>query len=178
MADTKQHYYIAGLILVGGAVVLYYLWKQAQIPPTSPSEGSVQPPDIGQEISGYPSSNPINLGDVTIVSGASPASSYNLAHAISGVSATDPYGTGGACCDQDECEQVGYAVTVQRIDPKVIEGAQDNLLSYQHKITSDVEAARVNDSEHAATVQRAIPVKSVSVDSSTGTGQRVGFSAA
>lgn len=141
-STSKQHLMYAALVVTAGLVVLYLLWKSGQ-GGSSVASGTITPA-VGPQPQSYPNSQPINLGDVSIVEGSSPQSAYNVVGDIPTIAAADPWGSGGACdgC-KDDCDQVGTTVTTQKIDPALNDANVQNILSFKQKVTSGVDHARV-----------------------------------
>lgn len=139
----KKEHYIFGLIGIGAAIVLYWLWRESNAASQpSTATGAVIPTPSGQP--SYPNAQPINLGNVTINDGTAPASQF--AHASNTVPRVSIGTAHSDCgCDDDDCEQAGTPVTVQSIPQEVLQAASDNLAGFMAKVEppkSGVEAAR------------------------------------
>lgn len=133
----KQEHYIAGLVGIGAIIVLYLLWHESQATATAAPASAVPVPSGAPT---YPSAQPIHLGNVTL--GATPEQIASLAQ-LNPV-AVD---TSGPCgCDDNDCDEAGVTVTVQKIPEAVLKHATSQLSAFLNvppSPMSGVENARV-----------------------------------
>lgn len=126
----KQEHYIFGLLGIGAAIVLYFLWKESQAPATTVSQ-TVVPAAVDKQP--YPNSAPIQLGDVNIGT-ASPQQLYNIPSAdqlFGGVKIGTAHSDCG--CAENECEGAGLPVTVQTIPEHVVKQALKTYAAFAAK---------------------------------------------
>lgn len=142
----KKDYYIFGLIGVGAAIVLYWLWYESQSAAAAPSTATGDVIPVSGAQPSYPNVQPIQLGNVTINDGTAPPTQFASAtETVPRVNFGTPHSDCG--CMDDDCEQAGVPVTSQTITPAVLKSGADNLAGFMAKTsapTSGVEAARLS----------------------------------
>jgi hypothetical protein len=140
----KQDYYIAGLIGAAAVVVLYLLYRESQNTTQAPAsaDGTNDLVDAATAQPPYPNVAPIQLGNVTIGS-TPPNQNYNVASDQVPTLQVGGAGDSGCGCEDNDCEQAGQVVSTQTIPQAVLQSGIDNLASFQGKVVSGVEAARV-----------------------------------
>jgi hypothetical protein len=138
----KEHALIAGLIGVGGIVVIYLLIKEFSTQETATPPVSV--PENNQP--SYPAASPLQLGNVTVNNAGPPSMVYNTpldGLQVPTLQVGNDDGT-GECCDTDPCETAGVLTTVQTIPAGVLDTATKNFNDYQQKVTFQQSAKPVS----------------------------------